>query len=47
MRRPAAALGELAGAALDRELEEEPEQLDEIVAEMERIGRRRRHAAGS
>ena len=45
MRGRAAALSELAAAALERELdEEELERLEEILLEMERVARRRRHA---
>jgi hypothetical protein len=45
VRDRAAALGDLAGAALERELDqEELEHLDEILLELERVARRRRHA---
>ena len=44
MRERAQPLDELAAAALDRELEEdELEQLGEILLQMERVARRRRH----
>ena len=47
VRGRAAALSDLAGAALERELDqEELERLEQILLEMERVARRRRHAEG-
>ena len=47
VRSRAEDLSELAGAALERELgQEELEHLEEILLEMERVARRRRHAEG-